>query len=122
MTVLRINGTDITPYIKYQGYKWQRSDIDGPNAGRTLDSAYMYRDRLASKVRLDIECRPLTTEEASTVLSAISPEYVSVTYLDPEAGTTLTKEFYSNNIPAQYCINRGNTVLWMGITFPLVER
>ena len=31
--VFKINGTDITPYIAAGGLKWQRQDIDGPNAG-----------------------------------------------------------------------------------------
>ena len=56
-----IDGTDITPYIKYQGVKWTRNDIDGPNAGRTL-SGLMVRDRVATKIRLDITCRPITSD------------------------------------------------------------
>lgn len=120
MTLI-VNHVDMTPYLKFQGFKWQRSDVDGPNAGRTLDNAYMHRDRLATKIRLDCECRPLTTEEASIVLAAIRPESVSVTYTDPEAGTEVSAEMYSNNIPAQYCIRRRGVDLWMGISFPLIE-
>ena len=35
--VLKIDGTDIVPYIAYGGVKWQRSDVDGEGAGRMLD-------------------------------------------------------------------------------------
>jgi hypothetical protein len=118
---LQINGVDITPYIKYQGFKWTRNDIDGPDAGRTMD-ALMHRERVATKIRLDISCKPLLTEEASIVLNAIWPEYVTVTYLDPMTGLT-TKTMYSNNNPAAYCINKGDgREYWQGIEFPLVER
>ena len=118
---LQINGVDITPYIKYQGFKWTRNDVDGPDAGRTMD-ALMHRERVATKIRLDISCKPLLTEEASIVLNAIWPEYVTVTYLDPMTGLT-TKTMYSNNNPAAYCISKGDgREYWQGIEFPLVER
>lgn len=119
--ILEISGVDITPYIAYQGVKWQRSDVDGPNAGRTAQGT-LIRDRRAIKYRVDVTCRPLTLAEAAKVLQLIKPEYVSVTYTDPEAGGTVTRKMYSNNIPAQFCIKRRDgTELWSGITFPLIE-
>lgn len=60
----------------------------------------MYRDRITTKFRIDVTCRPLTAQEASIVLSAIQPEYVTVTYTDPISNTTKTATAYSNNIPA----------------------
>lgn len=121
---LIIDGIDLTPYIAFNGYKWQRSDVDGPNAGRSLDKAYLYRDRIATKIRLDITCRPLTTEEARIVLQAIEPEYVTVTYTDPqEGGDVHDMEMYSNNIPASHALHRRDgTDVWGGITFPLIQR
>ena len=62
----------------------------------------MYRDRITTKFRFDVTCRPLTAEEASTVLSAIQPEYVELTYTDPVTNSTKTSTVYSNNIPAQH--------------------
>lgn len=85
--------------------------------------ARMHRERVATKIRLDISCRPLLTEEASLILSIILPEYVSVTYLDPMAGTTVTKTMYSNNIPASYCVGKNDgREYWQGIDFPLIEQ
>lgn len=69
--VLKIDGTDIVPYIAYGGVKWQRSDVDGEGAGRMLDGT-LERNRMATKIRLDVTCRPLKSAEASIVLSAIS--------------------------------------------------
>lgn len=119
--IVKIDGIDITPYIKHRGFKWTRNDVDGPNAGRTMD-ARMHRERIGSKIRLDITCRPMLTEEASIVLSAIYPEYVTVTYLDPMEGTIVTKVMYSNNNPASYLIEKDNGEYWDGIEFPLVEQ
>jgi hypothetical protein len=116
--ILKINGLDITPYIEQKGIKWTRNDLDGSNAGRTMDGI-MHRERVSSKVRLDITCLPLRSEDAAIVLNAIYPEYVEVEYIDPMYGRVL-KTMYSNNTPATYIDTV--TDLWEGISFPLIER
>lgn len=120
--VLEIDGIDIVPYIAYQGVKWSREDVDASDAGRDLAGG-LHRSRVATKRRLDVTCRPLTAKETSIVLTAIMPEFVNVRYYDPQQGQVVTKTMYSNNNPAQYCIRRENGMeLWMGITFPLIEK
>lgn len=122
MTLI-VNGISLVPYIAYGGVKWQRNDVDGESAGRTTDSGYLYRDRLSVKTRLDITCRPLTLQETRIVLNAVEPEFVTVRYTDPQAGTDVIKQMYSNNIPATFLMRRKDgTELWSGITFPLIER
>ena len=118
---LTIGGVDMTPYIAHKGLKWQRSDVDSSSAGRTLDGK-LVRGRVATKIRLDITCRPLTATEASAVLNAILPEWVSVTYTDPMYGTRTNITMYSNNNPASYLMQKGNVEYWDGITFPLIEQ
>lgn len=120
--VLIIDGFDLTPYIAFGGYQWQRSDIDDSDTGRDL-AGDLRRGRVATKRRLDITCRLLTSQELSKVLTAIMPEFVEVTYYDPQEGKTATRTMYSNNNPATYAIRRPNgTVYWSGVTFPLVEK
>ena len=120
--VVKIDGTDIVPYIAYGGFKWQRSDQDGPDAGRDL-TGDLRRNRIATKRRLDITCRPLKLQEVSKVLTLIMPEWVQVEYLDPQQGAVVTKTMYSNNNPATYQIKyRDGTELWTGVTFPLIEK
>lgn len=120
--VLEIDGLDIVPFIAYQGVKWQRSDVDGPGAGRDM-TADIRRNRVATKRRLDVTCTPLKLSDASKVLTAIMPEFVSVKYTDPQIGDVVTRTMYSNNNPASYCISRSDgTELWSGITFPLIEK
>lgn len=119
--ILKLNGVDILPYVAHQGIKWQRNDLDSAEAGRTLDGT-MHRGRVASKVRMDITCRPLRSAEASIVLQAIYPEYITVEYIDPMSGKT-TKQMYSNNNPATHMLLQSDgTEWWHDISFPLIER
>lgn len=121
MTV-KVNGVDITDYIAFRGFKWTRNDVDSPDTGRMLDGN-MERTRVATKVRLDITCRPLLLSEASDLLSAIMPVFVEVQYTDPQEGGTVTKTMYSNNNPASFCIKKPDgREYWDGITFPLIEK
>lgn len=113
------NWIDITPYIAFGGFKWERYDIEDPDAGRTLDGK-MHRGRVATKIRCDITCRPLKLSELTIVLNLILPETISVRYNDPMYGQ-VTKTMYSNNNPAAYCIKKGAVEWWSGITFPLIE-
>lgn len=119
--MLIIDGVDFMPFIGKQGVKWQRNDIDAANSGRTMDGQ-MQRGRVATKIRLDITCRPLTAEEAMVVLNTILPEYVSVDYYDPMSGNRYNVEMYSNNNPASFLIEKPEDDWWGGITFPLIER
>lgn len=119
---LTINGVDIIPFVAYNGFAYLHSDIDASDSGRTMD-ATMHRGRVASKIRLDITCRPLKDSEARIVLSAIQPEWVTVVFTDPMTGTDVTKTMYSNNRKASFLIaKRNGENLWKVDTFPLIER
>ena len=108
-------------YLAEDGIKWTRFDVEAPDTGRTLDGI-MHRGRVATKVRLDITCRPLTSDEATVVLRAILPEYVTVRYIDPQDGS-VTRTMYSNNIPTICAaVNPDGTAVWKGLSFPLIER
>ena len=115
-----IDGFDMTPYIAHQGLKWSRNDVDGPNAGRALN-AKMIRDRVATKYRWDVTCIPVTSAQQAIILQKIKPEYVMLTYTDPETNTDKTAEYYSNNVPSTL-FTSGRGGLWTGLTFPLIER
>lgn len=120
-TVFEINGVNMLPYVAYKGIKWQRSDLDSSSTTRMLNGE-LRRKRVATKIRLDITCRPLKLEEAKIVLTAIMPEFVTVRYTDPQLGTTTTKTMYSNNNPASHLINTADASWWDGIEFPLIEK
>ena len=121
--LLIIDNTDVSRFIARQGIKWQKNDVDGKNAGRSTEDAFMYRDRIGKKIRLDVTCRPLLLSEVSTLLNLLEPEYVNVTYIDPLVGGQITREMYANNRPATFQTTYSDgTDVWSGITFPLIER
>lgn len=110
---------DLTPFIAHQGLKWSRNDVDGPNAGRDMTGT-MHRDYLGTKYRFDVTCIPLSSAQLSTILQAIAPQEVELTYTDPKTNTDKTGRFYSNNFPAtMYWSGKGG--LWIGLAFPLIE-
>lgn len=114
---------DVAPYVGYQGLKWSVQAIDAPNSGRDTQDGLMHRNMVATKIRIDCSCPPLTFEDAHIVLSAIYHEYVLVRYKDLLAGATVTKTMYANNIPATFMQQRADgTTYWGGIQFPLIER
>ena len=116
-----VNGVSLLNYLAEDGIKWTRFDVEAPDTGRTLDGV-MHRGRVATKVRLDVTCRPLTSAEAAVVLRAILPEYVTVRYIDPQDGS-VTRTMYSNNIPTICAtVNPDGTALWKDLAFPLIER
>lgn len=118
---VKINGTDITDYIAFQGLKRGRNDVESPNAGRTLD-AVMHRGRVATKLRWDITCRPLTSQELSILENLIMPETVNVTIEGDPYYDTWTRRCYANNTSASYLILKPDgRQLWGGITFPIIE-
>ena len=118
---LSIGGTDITPYIALGGVKWQRNDVDGPNAGRTITGT-MERDRVAIKIRMDVSLTMLDSTTLATVLALIQPEYIQVSYSDPLLGSRSNVWMYSNNHPATFShYDAQNNQWWKDITFPLIE-
>jgi len=125
MFSISIGNTDITPYVGFGGIEWTRNDIDGANAGRTI-SGLMIRDRIATKDKIKVTCRPLTTEELTTVLTALEPEYLSVSYTNPRTGSSVTKTMYCSSVPVAFSLCRDSNAttndLWGGIAFSLIER
>lgn len=112
---------DITPYIAFGGIKWSRNDVDAANAGRN-QQGNMVRDRISTKYRWDITCRPLTAAEQSNILQLIQPEYITVRYTDPLTNTRKSGKYYSNNFPATYLIKMKNgTEYWTGLAFPVIQ-
>ena len=118
---IKIDGTDITNLIAYNGLKWSRNDVDGPNAGRNINGD-MIRDRVGTKIRLDVTCRLLNQDEHSMLMQLLMPEFVQVTYDDPVYGLT-TKTMYANNHSSTFLIKKpSGREYWGGVSFPLVER
>ena len=120
-TGITIDGTDITGFIAEGGVKRSRNDIDGTNAGRNLKGTAI-RDRLATKIRLDITCRKLSYDELRQLCAALYPEFVSVHYDDPLLGVR-TAIMYCNKDEQEIFRRKPNgTEQWTPAPFALVEK
>lgn len=115
----KINGYDITPYIKFGGVKYSRNDIDGPNAGRGMDGT-MIRDRVGTKAKWNIECRPLKESEMRTLYNYLMPTTFTVT-TNMVTGSNRNYTCYSNNVGVSFLMHRDGTDWYEGFSFPIVE-
>ena len=118
-----VNSVNLLPYLAFQGLEYQLSDIDDPDTGRMMDGT-MRRGKLSDKDKWKCRFRSnLTTAEMSTILTAVTHQYVSVTYLSPRTNAVVTKTMYVGDRTAAHCITRDDgTILWRDLSFSLIER
>ena len=99
-------------------------DVSKSDSGRVEDpNATMYKNRIAQKVKLELEWVAVSDADAATILTAFDPEYFSVTYHDPKANATTTKTFYCGDRTATYywwVDNKGFT--YQNVAFNIIER
>lgn len=74
-------------------YDWKLSDVSSADAGRTEDGK-MHKERITSKVHLELEWKNVSDSDASAILTAFQPEYISVEYYDYKELSFQTKTFY----------------------------
>lgn len=112
-----VNGTDITGYLK--ALQCSVNDIDAPGSGRDMNGTMM-RARVASKAKLQFTCRILSDAELAAVSSAVNPETVTVTYLDPFQGQR-TAQFYGSSMETAVWNSDGGRTYWQDVSFSLIE-
>ena len=102
--------------------EWGLQDVSAADSGRTED-ALMWKNRVAQKVKLNLEWVAVSDADAATILSAFDPEYFEVKYHDPKANAYLTKTFYCGDRTANFywwVDNRGFT--YQNVSFNIIER
>lgn len=120
MTVLNpIQSVDGVAVKCPASYTYQLSDISAADAGRTEDTN-MDKMRIGQAVHLSLTWKALTYAEASAILRAFNPEYITVNYLDALSGTFRTSEFYVGDRAAP--LYNAKVGLWENITFNIIER
>lgn len=110
----------ILPYIFYQGLDGSRNDVDGSAAGRVLQDARLFRDRLATKYKWNVTTKAISSADAKMIESLIMPEFFQIRtdFFTPNV-TTYT--VYSNNVTKAYIINKGSEYL-VKLSFPIVQQ
>lgn len=95
-------------------------DIDGESNRNAKGD--LLRDRIAVKRKLNCEWPPLTPEECSTLLKAVSDVFFSVYYPDPMTGGFETKTMYvgDRSVPALY--TKDGKVYWKSLKMNFVEK
>ena len=118
-----VNSVDFLPYLAFQGLEYQLSDIDDPDTGRMMNGE-MRRGKVADKDKWKCKFRSnLTTAEMSVILTAVTHQYVSATYLSPRTNTVVNKTLYVGDRTAAHCVKKPDgTVLWRDLSFSLIEK
>lgn len=112
---------DITPWIAWQGLTFSRNDIDSPQAGRNM-AGYLYRGRVASKEKMNIQTVQLTRAQSSKLQTLLFPETIQVRVTPyPRTNTAYIMNMYSNNVKTTYVIHRENGEDLQSLSFPLIE-
>jgi len=122
MTSLTINGTQIAGYIAVNGFEWQRNDVDGSGAGRSV-SGKAIRDLIATKIRLDCTCRELTGTERTALENLLfSGEFVTVA-CDDAIFRGSSRTMYCSAMSGGFSRRKsGGTEYWKDVKFVLVEQ
>ena len=114
---LMVDGHDIRRFVQFDQYTVRREDLDGPNAGRTLDGV-MHRDYLGGKRNVEVQLVPLTNADwgflEHTVLRG--RPWNQVTFED--FGVTATMKAYHSSFNGVY--NSG-TARWHGGRLKFIE-
>lgn len=117
---LEINGNAVT--ASPTEFKVTIMDLDSADSSfRTADGT-LSRDRIAVKRQLDITWGILNSTEISSILTAMQDEFFTVKYPDPLIGGDVTKTFYVGNRSSPIAIDKGDYVLWKGLTVMLTEQ
>ncbi|MGP2466414.1 DUF6711 family protein [Lactiplantibacillus plantarum] len=97
-------------------------DIDA-RASRDANGL-LHRDRIAIKRKLTVKWGPLTLAENSTILKAVSGQFFSCSYLDPQEGAVVTKKFYVGDRTAPvYTLNPVTSdYIWQNVSMDFIEQ
>lgn len=107
MALLLVNGIAVPDPSEM---KWGKQDVSIPDSGRTLDGR-MHKGKVAEKIKIELKWPSTTPDVVHEILSAFNHEYFNVTYFDPLAGDTVTKEFYTGDMsaPVRWWCERDNS-------------
>ena len=102
-------------------WQWGLQDVSAGESGRTEDSL-MHKNRVSQKRKIQVGYNGIKDSDAQTVLQAINPEYINVTYYDLMAGQNQTREFYVGDRSAPFKWWFDGKHILESLTFYLIER
>lgn len=118
--LITVNGLDVTSLLVTSGFQWEKNDIDSSDSGRDL-AGNMRRRRIAVKEKITLTFRRLNAIQLKSLITAIKPETVSVTYNCPTTAANKTAMFYTSQIKAAIPMIIDGSVYYEGVSFNLIE-
>lgn len=120
-----LDGTSTLPALKYQGASYSLESVDGSSAGRNQEGK-MIRDKIADKVKWQLEFVPCTQAQLSNLLNEVNNTKFDFTYPDPtKPRGTNHKDFYvgARSTPVWKIEHTGNrdVELWGNVTMNFIE-
>lgn len=100
-------------------FEWRLEDVSAADAGRTEDLK-MHKKRQGQVVAINLAWNNIKTTDASTILTAFNPEYISVEYLDPKEGGYITSNFYVGDRSAP--LYHAEIGRWSNVSFNIIQR
>ena len=78
-------------------------DISDAEAGRDTVTGKMYKGKKGTCRQFQFTwSKDMTPANVAAILTAIKPEYIDLTFTDPETNSTTTKEFYAGDRSGAY--------------------
>ena len=116
--LISINGASVP---SPDTYEVTISDLDA-SANRSGNGT-LFRDRIAVKRTINMGWTQLTAAELSQILTAVSPVFFAVTYLDPQLNALSAGTFYVSDRTQAVAIKQSDgSYKWGNVSFSLVER
>lgn len=101
------------------GYTCNLSDVSDSNAGRTEDTK-MHKNMLGTCVHIGLEWSYITPSEAQEIMTAFSPEYFTVEFLDVRTGSYTSSTFYAGDKSATMA--QTSVGVRYTVSFNIIER
>lgn len=122
LKVTKANGESVwLPDPKRGGLSISIQDLDASTTGRN-QKGQLFRDRVAVKRKISYSAPPLSKAEMSSLLQAITDQFFTLEYPDPQTGTRKSITVYCGDrtAPMYSCID--GVYKWEGLTVDFIER
>ena len=122
LKVTKANGTSVwLPDPKRGGLSISIQDLDASTTGRN-QKGQLFRDRVAVKRKISYSAPPLSKAEMSSLLQAITDQFFTLEYPDPQTGGRKKITAYCGDRTAPMYSYINGKYMWEGLTVDFIER
>lgn len=120
-SILKVNGSYIHDPMTME---YQRYDLDREEGSGRDQSGLMFRDRAATKVKLQCTFPPMKAKELAALLQAVDSTFFELEYPDAFTGTrkTITAYVGDRTAPKWYCDPITGEERYQAISMNFIER